>query len=130
MGRSESVNVPLKEGTYNHLYESDKEDMNESYDHAKSVPSSRAGKDGHVNLTSVVNNSIEDNTECGKSMTATVIVPNKIQWDNYIIIELQWQWNNALKENRLFFKRKITKADCFYNFAVFKFLWSANKKYI
>lgn len=72
MGRSESVNVPLKEGTYNHLYESDKEDMNESYDHAKSVPSSRAGKDGHVNLTSVVNNSREDNTECGKSMTATV----------------------------------------------------------
>lgn len=89
MGRSESVNVPLKEGTYNHLYESDKEDMNESYDHAKSVPSSRAGKNGHVNLTSVVNNSREDNTECGKSMTATVIVPNKIQWDNYIIIELQ-----------------------------------------
>lgn len=123
MGQPESVSVPIKEGKYNHLYESDKEDMNESYDHAKSVPSSRAGKDGHGNLTSVGNNSREDNTECGKSMTATVIVPNKIQWDNYIIIGLQWQWNNALKlkENRLFFKRKITKADCFYNFAVLNF---------
>lgn len=89
MGRPERVNVPLNEGTYNHLYESDKEDMNESYDHAKSVPSSWAGKDGHGNLTSVVNNSREDITECGKSMTATVVVPNKIQRDNYIIIELQ-----------------------------------------
>lgn len=89
MGRSESVNVPLNEGTYNHLYESDKEDMNESYDHAKSVPFSWAGKNGHGNLTSVVNNSREDNTECGKSLTATVVVPNKIQQNNNIIIELQ-----------------------------------------
>lgn len=40
MERPESVNVSLKDETYNHLYETDKKDMNEFYDHAKSVPSS------------------------------------------------------------------------------------------
>lgn len=58
MGRPESVNASLKDETYNHLYESDKKDMNVSYDHVNMVSSSCAGEDELGNLTSVGNNSI------------------------------------------------------------------------
>lgn len=78
MGWVESVNVLLKEGMYNYLYELDKEDMNEFYDYVKLVLFFRVGKDGYVNLISVVNNSREDNIECGKFMIVIVIVLNKI----------------------------------------------------
>lgn len=78
MGWLESVNVFFKKGMYNYLYELDKEDMNEFYDYVKLVLFFWVGKDGYVNLISVVNNSREDIIECGKFMIVIVIVLNKI----------------------------------------------------
>lgn len=83
MRRPESAHVSTREETYSHLHESDKEDMNESYDHARPVPFACVGEDGYRVLTRVGNNNREVQT------TATDDVPSKIQNDNYFIIEPQ-----------------------------------------
>nr|XP_034307698.1 uncharacterized protein LOC105326875 isoform X1 [Crassostrea gigas] len=83
MRRPESAHVSTREETYSHLHESEKEDMNESYDHARPVRFACVGEDGYRVLTRVGNNNREVQT------TATYDVPSKIQNDNYFIIEPQ-----------------------------------------
>lgn len=83
MRRPESAHVFPREETYSHLHELDKEDMNESYDHARPVRSACVREDGYRVLPRVGNNNREVQT------TATDDVPSKIQNDNYFIIEPQ-----------------------------------------
>ncbi|XP_052678907.1 uncharacterized protein LOC128159763 [Crassostrea angulata] len=83
MRRTESAHVSTREETYSHLHESDKEDMNESYDHARPVPSACVREVGYGVLTRVGNNNREVQT------IATDDAPSKIQNDNYFIIEPQ-----------------------------------------
>lgn len=83
MRRPESAHVSTREETYSHLHELDKEDMNESYDHARPVRSACVREDGYRVLPRVGNNNREVQT------TATDDVPSKIQNDNYFIIEPQ-----------------------------------------
>uniref|UniRef100_A0A8W8LYD5 Uncharacterized protein n=1 Tax=Magallana gigas TaxID=29159 RepID=A0A8W8LYD5_MAGGI len=83
MRRPESAHVSPREETYSHLHESNKEDMNESYDNARPVPSACVREDGYKVLPRVGNNNREVQT------TATDDVPSEIQNDNYFIIEPQ-----------------------------------------
>ncbi|XP_034307697.1 uncharacterized protein [Magallana gigas] len=83
MRRPESAHVFPREETYSHLHELDKEDMNESYDHARPVRSACVREDGYRVLPRVGNNNREVQT------TATDDVPSKMQNDNYFIIEPQ-----------------------------------------
>uniref|UniRef100_K1QD79 Uncharacterized protein n=1 Tax=Magallana gigas TaxID=29159 RepID=K1QD79_MAGGI len=74
MRRLESAHVSPREETYSHLHESDKEDMNESYDHARPVRFSCVREDGYRVLTRVGNNNREVQT------TATDDVPSHLVW--------------------------------------------------
>lgn len=83
MRRPESAHVSPREETYSHLHESNKEDMNESYDNARPVPSACVREDGYEVMQRFGNNNREVQT------TATDDVPSEIQNDNYFIIEPQ-----------------------------------------